>query len=148
MLIDGLIRINNGHMRGKGSVLVVQSNLMAAALDVLVREGYIRGYKISLEKKYCFEVFLTRGLLGIDLKIRSKPSSRYYIRYKQIRRMVAKRRWLGVVSTPLGVLSTKEILARELKIGGELLFEIKLNSWIRPRKFEEPGKWWKDDEDR
>ena len=42
---DMLARIRNGGMAHKSSVVFPASNLRASVLDVLKREGYIRGYE-------------------------------------------------------------------------------------------------------
>ena len=45
---DMLTRIRNGQQARKGSVMSPASNLRARVLDVLQREGYIRGYSEEL----------------------------------------------------------------------------------------------------
>ena len=48
---DMLTRIRNGQLRNKESVLMPASRFRANVLEVLHREGYIRGFKkIELEK--------------------------------------------------------------------------------------------------
>jgi len=42
---DMLTRIRNSQMRGKSTVTTPASTLRARVLDVLLSEGYIRGYK-------------------------------------------------------------------------------------------------------
>ena len=42
---DMLTRIRNGQMRGKDSVLMPASRFRGNVLDVLQREGYIKGFK-------------------------------------------------------------------------------------------------------
>ena len=42
---DMLTRIRNGQVRGKNSVLMPASRFRANVLEVLHREGYIRGFK-------------------------------------------------------------------------------------------------------
>lgn len=42
---DMLTRIRNGQRAGKSSVVSPASKLRSTVLDVLVREGYIRGYE-------------------------------------------------------------------------------------------------------
>ena len=42
---DMLTRIRNGQMRGKESVLMPASRFRGNVLDVLQREGYIKGFK-------------------------------------------------------------------------------------------------------
>ncbi|USI71860.1 30S ribosomal protein S8 [Sphingomonas morindae] len=122
---DLLTRIRNGQRARKDSVLTPASKLRARVLDVLQREGYIRGYTeetlnehpgIRIELKY-FE-----GQPAIQHLARvSKPGRRVYSGSKELPRV---RNGLGItiVSTPKGVLSDAE--AREQNVGGEVLAEV------------------------
>lgn len=122
---DLLTRIRNGQRARKDSVLTPASKLRARVLDVLQREGYIRGYSdevlgehpgIRIELKY-FE-----GQPAIQHIARvSKPGRRVYSGSKELPRV---RNGLGItiVSTPKGVLSDAE--AREQNVGGEVLAEV------------------------
>lgn len=122
---DLLTRIRNGQQARKDSVLTPASKLRARVLDVLQREGYIRGYReeevaghagIRIELKY-FE-----GQPAIKHIARiSKPGRRVYSGSKELPRV---RNGLGItiVSTPKGVLSDAE--AREQNAGGEVLAEV------------------------
>ena len=122
---DMLTRIRNGQRARKDSVLTPASKLRARVLDVLQREGYIRGYSeeqmgpaagIRIELKY-FE-----GQPAIKHVARvSKPGRRVYSGSKELPRI---RNGLGItiVSTPKGVLSDAE--ARDQNVGGEILAEV------------------------
>ena len=122
---DLLTRIRNGQRARKDSVLTPASKLRARVLDVLQREGYIRGYSdeqmgpaagIRIELKY-FE-----GQPAIKHVARvSKPGRRIYSGAQELPRV---RNGLGItiVSTPRGVLSDAE--AREQNVGGEVLAEV------------------------
>ncbi|AXJ94431.1 MULTISPECIES: 30S ribosomal protein S8 [Sphingomonas] len=122
---DLLTRIRNGQRARKDSVLTPASKLRARVLDVLQREGYIRGYSeeqmgpaagIRVELKY-FE-----GQPAIKHLARvSKPGRRIYSGAQDLPRV---RNGLGItiVSTPRGVLSDAE--AREQNVGGEVLAEV------------------------
>ena len=122
---DMLTRIRNGQRARKDSVLTPASKLRARVLDVLQREGYIRGYSeeqmgpaagIRIELKY-FE-----GQPAIKSIARvSKPGRRVYSGSKELPRV---RNGLGItiVSTPRGVLSDAE--ARAHNVGGEVLAEV------------------------
>lgn len=122
---DMLTRIRNGQRARKDSVLTPASKLRARVLDVLQREGYIRGYSeeqmgpaagIRIELKY-FE-----GQPAIKHVARiSKPGRRIYSGAQELPRV---RNGLGItiVSTPKGVLSDAE--AREQNVGGEVLAEV------------------------
>lgn len=122
---DMLTRIRNGQRARKDSVLSPASKLRTRVLDVLQREGYIRGYSeeqmgpaagIRIELKY-FE-----GQPAIKHVARvSKPGRRVYSGSQELPRV---RNGLGItiVSTPKGVLSDAE--AREQNVGGEVLAEV------------------------
>jgi small subunit ribosomal protein S8 len=122
---DMLTRIRNGQQARKDSVTTPGSKLRQRVLDVLQREGYIRGWAaeevaghdgIRIELKY-FE-----GQPAIKHVARvSKPGRRVYSGSKDLPRV---RNGLGItiVSTPRGVLSDAE--AREANVGGEVLAEV------------------------
>ena len=122
---DLLTRIRNGQRARKDSVLTPASKLRVRVLDVLQREGYIRGYSeeqmgpaagLRIELKY-FE-----GQPAIKHVARvSKPGRRVYSGSQELPRV---RNGLGItiVSTPRGVLSDSE--AREQNVGGEVLAEV------------------------
>ena len=122
---DMLTRIRNGQRARKDSVLTPASKLRARVLDVLQREGYIRGYAaedvgpargIRIELKYFEGQPAIRHLARI-----SKPGRRVYSAAPVAARI---RNGLGItiVSPPRGVLSDAE--AREQNVGGEVLAEV------------------------
>jgi len=123
---DMLTRIRNGQSAKKDSVLTPASRLRAGVLDVLQREGYIRGYSteetsgptptIRIELKY-FE-----GQPAIQHVARvSKPGRRVYAGATSLPKV---KNGLGIVivSTPRGVLSDAE--ARTQNVGGEVLCQV------------------------
>jgi small subunit ribosomal protein S8 len=122
---DMLTRIRNGQRARKDSVLSPGSKLRVRVLDVLQREGYIRGYSeeemgpakgIRIELKY-FE-----GQPAIKHVARiSKPGRRVYSGSKDLPR-VQNGLGITIVSTPRGVLSDAE--ARDQNVGGEVLAEV------------------------
>ncbi|MBB4155415.1 small subunit ribosomal protein S8 [Sphingomonas jinjuensis] len=122
---DLLTRIRNGQRARKDSVLSPASKLRVRVLDVLQREGYIRGYSeeemgpikgVRIELKY-FE-----GQPAIKHVARvSKPGRRIYSGSQELPR-VMNGLGITIVSTPKGVLSDAE--AREQNVGGEVLAEV------------------------
>jgi small subunit ribosomal protein S8 len=123
---DMLTRIRNGQSAKKDSVLTPASRLRASVLDVLQREGYIRGYTneavagpmatIRIELKY-FE-----GQPAIQHLSRvSKPGRRVYAGATELPR-VKNGLGITIVSTPKGVLSDAE--ARAENVGGEVLCQV------------------------
>ena len=123
---DMLTRIRNAQMRRKNKVSSPNSKLRAHVLDVLAKEGYIRGYaqieqkgarpEIEIELKY------NNGEPAIrEIKRVSKPGRRVYSGAKDI---PTTANGLGVVilSTPKGVMSDWQ--AREENVGGEVLCNV------------------------
>ena len=122
---DLLTRIRNGQQARKDSVLTPASKLRAHVLDVLQREGYIRGYSeeaVGPAKGLRIELKYFEGQPAIQHLARiSKPGRRVYSAARELPRI---RNGLGtvIVSTPRGVLSDAE--AREHNVGGEVLAEV------------------------
>lgn len=120
---DMLTRIRNAQMRGKSTVRTPASKLRAWVLDVLVSEGYIRGYDTVTDKNG--HPALEIGLKYYDgtpvireLKRISTPGRRVYAGKNDLPQV---RQGLGVsiVSTPKGVMS--DAAARAANVGGEVL---------------------------
>ena len=122
---DMLTRIRNGQQARKDSILTPASKLRAHVLDVLQREGYIRGYneeELAGQKGLRIELKYFEGQPAIQHLVRvSKPGRRVYSGSQELPRI---RNGLGtvIVSTPRGVLSDQE--AREQNVGGEVLAEV------------------------
>ena len=122
---DMLTRIRNGQQARKDSILTPASKLRANVLDVLQREGYIRGYneeELAGQKGLRIELKYFEGQPAIKHVARvSKPGRRVYSGSQELPRI---RNGLGItiVSTPKGVLSDAE--AREQNVGGEVLAEV------------------------
>ncbi|KTE18590.1 30S ribosomal protein S8 [Sphingopyxis sp. H050] len=125
---DMLTRIRNGQTAKKDSVLTPASTLRVRVLDVLQREGYIRGYSeealgskgqhkgIRIELKYFEGQPAIRHVARV-----SKPGRRVYSGSKELP-IVRNGLGITIVSTPRGVLSDAE--AREHNVGGEVLAEV------------------------
>ena len=122
---DMLTRIRNGQQARKDSILTPASNLRVRVLDVLQREGYIRGYteeELAGQKGLRIELKYFEGQPAIQHLARvSKPGRRVYSGSRELPRI---RNGLGItiVSTPRGVLSDAE--ARDQNVGGEVLAEV------------------------
>ena len=120
---DLLTRIRNGQMARKGSVVSPGSKLRSNVLEVLKREGYIRGFSHS-------DVAVGKQELAIELKYHngeplireirrvSKPGRRVYAGVKELPR-VYNGLGIAILSTPRGVMSDAE--ARDAHVGGEIL---------------------------
>lgn len=123
---DMLTRIRNGQRAQKSAVAVPSSVLRANVLEVLKREGYIRGYSESEVKKgikeFSVELKYHDGEPVIkELSRVSKPGRRVYSKIKDLGRFY-NGLGISVISTPKGVLSDNE--AREQNVGGEILCRV------------------------
>ncbi len=123
---DMLTRIRNAGMAHKASVRVPASNLRGNVLEVLKREGYIRGYEkinvrpgvdeFNVELKYMDDCSVIKEIQRV-----STPGRRVYSKIKDLPRFY---NGLGiyVLSTPSGVMSDHE--ARQANLGGEVLCKV------------------------
>ena len=125
-IADMLTRIRNGQQAKKSHVMTPASSLRAAILDVLAREGYIRGYErqnvragideFKVELKY----HEGRPVINESQRV-STPGRRVYSKVKDLPKFY---NGLGifVLSTPQGVMSDNE--ARQANVGGEVLCKV------------------------
>lgn len=122
---DMLARIRNGQKAGMPAVHVPASRHKAAVLDVLAREGYIRGYKEAgkgAKKEIVVELKYDQGQPMIkEISRISKPGRRIYRQQKDLPRFY-NGLGIAIVSTPRGVMSDHE--ARAQNVGGEVLCQV------------------------
>lgn len=123
---DMLTRIRNGQRGGKKTITCHASRFQGRVLDVLVREGYIRGYKEQKDARglpeYAIDLKYDENQPVIrEIKRISTPGRRVYTKVLAMPRFY---NGLGVtiVSTPQGVLSDQE--ARDKNVGGEILCQV------------------------
>jgi len=123
---DMLARIRNAQMRHKVKVTTPASKLREHVLDVLVEEGYIRGYarvdysggrsEFEIELKY----FDGEPVIK-DIKRVSTPGRRVYSSVRDLP-TVANGLGVAILSTPKGVMSDSR--ARTENVGGEILCNV------------------------
>ena len=122
---DMLTRIRNGQRAQKDSVVSPASSLRTRVLDVLQREGYIRGYSeeaLGAHKGIRIELKYFEGAPAIQHVARvSKPGRRVYSGSQELP-VIRNGLGITIVSTPKGVLSDAE--ARAQNVGGEILAEV------------------------
>lgn len=124
-IADMLTRIRNANAVYKPFTDVPYSKFKTKILDVLKEEGYIKEYEIIEENKkkiirvYLFYSGKTRAIS--EIKKISKPGRRIYVSADEIP-VVKNNYGIAVLSTSKGVMSSRK--AKELRIGGELLFYI------------------------
>lgn len=124
-LSNMIIGLKNAQMAGRSLVVVPFSNFKLAVAELLKQEGYVKAItkKGKKVKKFLeIELIKTVGEPKIhDVKRVSKPSCRVYHNAGEVR-AVRRGYGLAVYSTPQGIMSDK--MAREAKVGGEILFNI------------------------
>ncbi len=123
---DLLTRIRNGQRARKLAILCPASKMRSRVLDVLKREGYIRGYsqnkdfrglpQIEIELKYFEGDPVIRNIERV-----SKPGRRVYSGIRELTQ-IYNGLGIAILSTPRGVLSDAE--AREQNVGGEVLCQV------------------------
>lgn len=122
---DMLTRIRNGQRAKKDSVVSPASKLRSHVLEVLQREGYIRGFAedtTGLHPQLRIELKYFEGQPAIKHVARvSKPGRRVYSGSKELP-VIRNGLGITIVSTPRGVLSDAE--ARAANVGGEVLAEV------------------------
>ena len=122
-IADMLTRIRNANSAKHETVDIPCSKVKKAIADILVEEGYIKGYQLIEDTK--------QGIIRVTLKYGpkkqriiqgikrvSKPGLRIYAGCEELPRVM---RGLGVaiVSTSKGIMTDKN--ARKQNVGGEVL---------------------------
>lgn len=122
-IADLLTRVRNANMVRHASVDVPASNIKKKIADILLEEGYVKGYEVIDDGK--------QGIIRFELKYGdnnervitglkriSKPGLRVYCKKTEIPRVLGG---LGtaIISTSNGVITDKE--ARKLGVGGEVV---------------------------
>ena len=122
-IADMLTRIRNANSAKDETVDVPASNVKKAIAQILVDEGYIKGFTVMEDNK--------QGVIRVTLKYGpgktriisglrrvSKPGLRIYAGCEELPRVM---RGLGIaiISTPKGIMTDKK--ARKENVGGEVL---------------------------
>ena len=122
---DMLTRIRNASMRSKAKVIIPPSKLRERVLEVLAKEGYIRGFatiekdgksEIEVELKYFDGAPVIKEMTRV-----SKPGRRVYASVDTLP-SVFNGLGISILSTPKGVMSDQD--ARAQNVGGEVLCTI------------------------
>ncbi|MDE3027076.1 MAG: 30S ribosomal protein S8 [Paracoccaceae bacterium] len=119
---DMLTRIRNASMRSKAKVIIPPSKLRERVLEVVAKEGYIRGFatiekdgksEIEVELKYFDGAPVIKEMTRV-----SKPGRRVYASVDTLP-SVFNGLGISILSTPKGVMSDQD--ARAQNVGGEVL---------------------------
>ena len=123
---DMLTRIRNAQRARHSTCMAPASRLRANVLDVLRREGFIRGFEsqelrpgvaqLRIELKYNEGEPVIKEITRV-----SKPGRRVYSKIKELPRVYAGL-GISILSTPRGVMSDAE--ARAANVGGEVLCRV------------------------
>lgn len=122
-IADMLTRIRNATSAKHDTVSVPASNIKKAIAQILLDEGYIKGFKVIDDgKQGVIEIALkygpnkTSAITG--LRRVSKPGLHIYTNCENMPKVM---RGLGIaiISTSKGVMTDKD--ARKLNVGGEVL---------------------------
>ncbi|HJQ55850.1 MAG TPA: 30S ribosomal protein S8 [Vineibacter sp.] len=123
---DMLTRIRNGQSARLDSITAPASRLRANVLDVLQREGFIRGFfeeelrpgvrELRIELKYDNGRPVIR-----EIKRVSKPGRRVYSKIADLPKHY-NGLGIAILSTPRGVMSDNE--ARVANVGGEVICKV------------------------
>ena len=122
-IADMLTRIRNANSAKHDSVKIPASNMKKAIAQILVDEGYIKGFTVEEDgKQGMMEVQLKYGpnksQVITGLRRVSKPGLRIYTNVEDMPK-VMKGLGIAILSTPKGIMTDKD--ARKAKVGGEVL---------------------------
>lgn len=122
-IADMLTRIRNGNNAKHDSVDIPASNIKKELAQILLNEGFIKGFDIIDDGK--------QGIIRIDLKYGnhnekvisgikriSKPGLRVYVKSDEIPRVLGGL-GIAILSTSKGIMTDKD--ARKQAVGGEVI---------------------------
>ena len=122
VIADMLTRIRNANDAKHATVDIPASNMKKSIADILVEEGYVKGYQVIEDGKQGV-IRITLKYVGkqkaiTGIKRVSKPGLRVYANCEDMPR-VMNGLGIAIVSTSKGVMTDKE--ARKNNVGGEVL---------------------------
>ena len=123
VIADMLTRIRNANNAKHSTVDIPASNMKKSIADILVEEGYVKGYQIVDNGNQGIIRVTLKYMEGKQKVIRgirriSKPGLRIYAGYEDMPK-VMNGLGIAIVSTSKGIMTDKK--ARGLKVGGEVL---------------------------
>ncbi len=122
-IADMLTRIRNALVARHETVDVPASTIKKAIAQILLSEGYIKGYELlesGVQKTIRIQLKYgpNKQRVIVGLKRISRPGLRVYARKDKMPK-VLNGLGIAIVSTPRGVMTDKE--ARKQAVGGEVL---------------------------
>lgn len=122
-IADMLSRIRNANSARHKSVDIPCSNIKKEIAQILLDEGYIKGFDVVEDDK--------QGMIKVDLKYSedgekvisglkriSKPGLRVYVKCEDVPKVLGGL-GIAIISTSKGIITDKK--ARQDKVGGEVI---------------------------
>ena len=122
-IADMLTRIRNSNSQNHDSVDIPKSRIKQEIAQILLDEGYIKGFEVVEDNK--------QGLIRVELKYLpnkervisgikriSKPGLRIYVNSNEVPKVLGGL-GIAILSTSHGLMTDKK--AREDKVGGEVI---------------------------
>lgn len=113
-------KIKNGYLSKKSKITQQNSKQCINILNILVREGFIKSYKINSNNQ--LDIYLKykkNKAIITEIKRLSKPGKRLYVKNKDL---YIKKQGFYIISTSIGILT--DLQAKKLNVGGELICKI------------------------
>lgn len=117
---DFLVRIKNASLARRKVVEFPAYKFVVSVAKALQKEGYLREVKedgVILKAALSYK---KKEPLVTNVKLVSKPGLRIYMKYEELEKI--KSPSILIISTPKGVMSSKEAINK--KLGGEVIAEI------------------------
>nr|YP_010394689.1 ribosomal protein S8 [Phytophthora quercina]YP_010394729.1 ribosomal protein S8 [Phytophthora rubi]YP_010394964.1 ribosomal protein S8 [Phytophthora x alni]YP_010395003.1 ribosomal protein S8 [Phytophthora cambivora]DAZ89126.1 TPA_asm: ribosomal protein S8 [Phytophthora quercina]DAZ89166.1 TPA_asm: ribosomal protein S8 [Phytophthora rubi]DAZ89401.1 TPA_asm: ribosomal protein S8 [Phytophthora x alni]DAZ89440.1 TPA_asm: ribosomal protein S8 [Phytophthora cambivora] len=113
-------KIKNGYLAKKSKIVQQKSKQSINILNILVKEGFIKSYKINSKNQLDIYLKYKKNKAVItEIKRLSKPGKRLYITNKDLYK---KKTGFYIISTSIGILT--DLQAKKLNVGGELICKI------------------------
>nr|YP_010507963.1 ribosomal protein S8 [Phytophthora humicola]UXG56303.1 ribosomal protein S8 [Phytophthora humicola] len=113
-------KIKNGYLAKKSKIVQQNSKQSINILNILVKEGFIKSYKINSKNQLDIYLKYKKNKAVItEIKRLSKPGKRLYITNKDLYK---KKTGFYIISSSNGILT--DLQAKKLNVGGELICKI------------------------
>nr|YP_009178811.1 ribosomal protein S8 [Peronospora tabacina]ALJ78449.1 ribosomal protein S8 [Peronospora tabacina]ALJ78496.1 ribosomal protein S8 [Peronospora tabacina] len=113
-------KIKNGYLAKKSKIVQQKSKKSINILNILVKEGFIKSYKINSKNQLnIYLKYRKNKAVIIEIKRLSKPGKRLYITNKDLYK---NKKGFYIISTSIGILT--DLQAKKLNVGGELICKI------------------------
>ena len=123
---DMIARVKNAQARNHKKVELPSSNFKSKIADILKNEGFIKDFKVNLDKEnkptLCLELKYHSGNPVINAFERvSKPGRRIFSSAESLPK-INNGLGIAIVSTPKGVMT--DVDARKQRVGGEIICKV------------------------